>query len=93
MPSLKNTISNDHLHGQVHGRVETETALVGTEGRVELDTVTTVDLESTAVVLPDDSELDDTLRDGDNLESGLVLGVLGEQSAVLKGAGQLCYSC
>lgn len=73
--------------------METETALVRTESRVELDTVTTVDLELAAVVLPDDSELDDALRDGNDLESGLVLGVLGEQGAVLKGARKLWCSC
>lgn len=78
--------------GKVDGRVETETTLVRAEGGVVLDTVTTVDLDLVLVVLPDDTELDDTLGDGSDLESTLVLGVLLEESRVLKGRGKLCAS-
>ena len=69
--------------------METETTLVGAEGRVVLDTETTVDLDLALVVLPDDTELDDTLRDGDDGQSLAVFGVLLEESGVLEGGGQL----
>lgn len=65
--------------GEVDGGVETETTLVRTEGRVELHTVALVDLALALVVLPDNTELDDALRDGGNLEGLLVLGVLLEE--------------
>jgi hypothetical protein len=74
---------------QVDAGVESETALVRTKGRVELDAVTTVDLEVTLVVFPDDTELDNTLRDGGNSKSSAVLGVLLEEGAVLEGRGEL----
>lgn len=53
--------------------METETALVGAESRVELDTVSTVDLEFTLVVLPSDTELNDALGDGNDSEGSLEL--------------------
>lgn len=70
--------------------METETTLVGTEGGVELDTVTAVDLEVAVVVFPDNTELNDTLGDGGNVEGGAVLGVLLEEGGVLESVGQLC---
>lgn len=63
--------------------METETALVGTESRVELHTVTLVDLALALVVLPDNAELDDALRDGGNLEGLLVFRVLLEEGGGL----------
>lgn len=75
--------------GQVDAGVESKTALVGTESRVELDSVTTVDLEVALVIFPDDAELDDTLRNGGNSQSSAVLGVLVEEGAVLEGRGKL----
>ena len=77
------------LHGQVDSGVESQTTLEGAKSRVELDTVTAVDADLALVVLPDDAELDNTLGDGDDLEGGLVLGVLLEEGAVLEGAGEL----
>jgi hypothetical protein len=71
--------------GQVHGGVQTETALVWAEGRVKLHPVAAIDLDLVLVVLPDDTELDDALGDGDDLEGSLVLGVLLEEGAVLEG--------
>jgi predicted RNA-binding protein associated with RNAse of E/G family len=65
--------------GQVDSWVETETSLVWAEGRVELDSVTTVDLWLKVIILPDNTELDDALWDGDDLEGGLVFGVLLEE--------------
>jgi hypothetical protein len=76
--------------GQVDSGVETETALVGTESRVELHTVALVDLALALVVLPDDTELDDALGDGGNLKRLLVLGVLLEKGGVLEGGDKLC---
>lgn len=76
--------------GKVDSGVETETTLVRTESGVVLNTVTAVDLDLVLVVLPDDTELDDALGDGGNLESTLVLGVLLEEGGVLKGRGKLC---
>lgn len=58
--------------------MESETSLVWTESRVELDTETTVDLDLALVVLPRDTELDDALWDGSNLEGALVFWVLLE---------------
>jgi len=52
--------------GKVDGRMEAETTLVWTESGVELDTVSTVDLELTLVVLPNNTELNDTLWDRDD---------------------------
>lgn len=75
--------------GEVDSRVETETTLVGTEGRVELHTVTLVNLALALVVLPDDAELDDALGDGGNLEGLLVLGVLLKEGGGLKGGDEL----
>ena len=69
--------------------METETALVGTESRVELHTVALVDLALALVVLPDNAELDDALGDGDDLESLLVFGVLGEEGGGLEGGDEL----
>lgn len=74
---------------QVDGGVEAQATLVWAEGTVELDTVGAVDLGLELVVFPDDAELDDTLWDGDDLQGGLVFGVLLEEGGVLEGRGQL----
>jgi hypothetical protein len=70
--------------------VQTQAALVGAERRVELHTVTAVDLEVAGIVLPDNAELDDTLGDRDDLERRAELGVLLEEGAVLEREGELC---
>jgi hypothetical protein len=75
--------------GQVDSGVQTETTLVWTESRVELNAVATVYLDLVLVVFPDNTELDDTFWDGGDLESFLVFGVLLEEGGVLKGGGQL----
>jgi len=69
--------------------VETKTTLVWSEGGVVLDTETPVDLDFTLVVFPSDTEVDDALWDGSDLEGLAVLGVLLEQRAVLEGRGKL----
>ncbi len=75
--------------GQIDGRVQAETALVWSEGGVELDSVAAVDLDLVLVVFPDNSELDDALRDRNDLEGGLVFGMLFEEGAVFEGGDQL----
>ena len=70
--------------------MEAETALVGTESRVELHAVSLLDLALALVVLPDNAELDDALGDGDDLKSLLVFGVLGEEGGGLEGGDELC---
>lgn len=75
---------------EVDGGVQTETTLVRAKGRVELDTESTVHLDVALVILPNNTELDDALRDGSDLEGLLVFGVLLEQGTVLKSGGKLC---
>lgn len=70
--------------------MKSKTALVWAEGRVELHTVSPVDAELALVVLPGNAELNNSLGNGGNLQSGAVFGVLFEEAAVLEGAGQLC---
>jgi hypothetical protein len=70
--------------------VKAETALVGTESRVELHAVSLLDLALALVVLPDNTELDDALGDGDDLEGLFVFGVLGEEGGGLKSGDELC---
>ena len=77
---------------QVHRGMETKTSLVGSQSRVELDTVTTVDLDFTLVVLPYDTELDDPFGNGGYLEGRLVFWVLFEEGGVFKGGDELCSS-
>ena len=52
-----------------------------------LDTVSSVDLGLAFVVLPDDTELDDTFGDLDNVKGGLVGGFCLEE--VLEADGKL----
>lgn len=72
--------------------MESKTALVRSEGRVVLNTITAVDLEVALVVFPDNAELDDTLGDGDDLEGGAELGVLREELGVFESAHELCIA-
>lgn len=64
--------------------MKSKTSLVWTESRVELDSVTTVDLQLSLVVFPDYTELDDSLGNGDDLECSLVFWVGFEKGAVLE---------
>lgn len=70
--------------------METETALVGPEGRVELDTISTVDLELAPVVLPSNTELNHALGDGNDGESSFELGGDLEQLGAREGRLELC---
>jgi len=69
--------------------MEAETALVGAESRVELHTVALVNLAHALVVLPDNAELDDALRDRGNFESLLVLRVLLKKGGGVEGGDKL----
>ena len=87
---LKDLLETQELEDrEVDSGMEAETTLVRTEGRVELHTVTLVDLALALVVLPDNAELDNTLRHRGNLKGRLVLGVLLEQGGGLEGGDEL----
>lgn len=73
--------------------MEAETALVGAECGVELNAVAPVDLDLLLVIFPGDTELDDSLGDGGNLQGFPVLGLLLKEGGVLEGRGQFCASC
>lgn len=75
---------------EVHGGVESETALVRAQRAVELHAEATVHLHLALVVLPCHAELDDPLGDRGDLEGLLIFGVLLEEGAVLEGRGELC---
>lgn len=68
--------------------MKAKTAFVGTKGGIKLHTVATVDLDLVLVVFPDHAKLDDSLRDGSNLQGSLVFGVLLEERGVLKGGDE-----
>lgn len=74
---------------QIDGRMEAETAFVGSECGIELDSIATVHLDLALVIFPDDSELDDAFWDGGDLEGFLVLRVLVEEGGVLECRGKL----
>ena len=77
---LENLLETKELQDRkVDGLVKTETTLVWTESRVELDSETVVDLNFAVVVLPWNTELNKTLRDLDDLEGLLVLWLLLEE--------------
>jgi hypothetical protein len=78
------------LHRKVDRGVQSQAALVRAKGRVELHPVAAVDLQIAGIVFPDDTELNDALRDRGDLEGGPVLGELLEERAVLKRVGELC---
>jgi hypothetical protein len=69
--------------------MESKTTLVRTESRVELDSVTTVDLDIAVVVFPDNAELEDTLGDRDDRDNLLKLRALLKKSRVLKSGQKL----
>lgn len=69
-----------------------QAALEGTEGGIELHAVAVVDLDVALVVLPGDTELDDALGDGDDLQGGPVLRVALEEGAVLEREDELCWA-
>jgi hypothetical protein len=74
---------------EIDSRMESQSSLVWTQSRVELHTVSTVDLDLVLVIFPDDTELDDAFGNGDDLEGGLVLWLLLEEGAVFEGGDKL----
>jgi hypothetical protein len=54
-----------------------------------LNAEASVDLGLALIVLPDDAELDDSLWDGGDSESGFVFWVLLEERGVLEGGDKL----
>lgn len=70
---------------QVDRGMESKTSLIRTQSRIELDTVSAVELWLSLVILPDNAELDDTLGDGNDLEGGFVFWVGVEEGTVFKG--------
>lgn len=70
--------------------MEPKTALIRAKGRVELDSKASVDAKLAFVVLPDNSELDDTFRNGAYFQCCAVFGMLLEKCAILEGACKLC---
>lgn len=75
--------------GEVHRGVEAKATLVGTQGGVELNAIALVDLDLALIIFPNDTELDDALRNGDHGKRLAVLGVLLEKSGVVEGGGEL----
>lgn len=69
--------------------MEAQTTLVRSKSRVELNTKTTVDTQIAAVVLPDNTELDNSLRNRGNFKGCAVLGVAIEECAVVESALEL----
>ena len=56
--------------------MKAQAALVWTESGVELHSIAAVNLDVCLVILPDDSKLDDALRNGANSQCLLVFGML-----------------
>lgn len=70
---------------QIHRGVKAKTSFVRTQGRVELHTISSIDLHLSLVVLPGYSKLNDSFGDGSDLEGGLVFRVLFEEGRVFEG--------
>ncbi len=70
---LEDLLESEELEDpEIDGGVEAETALVGTDGRVELDAETAIDLDLAAVVHPRHAEHEDPLRLDDAFEDPMV---------------------
>lgn len=78
-PLSPKTTDSQLQNTQVDRRVQPQSSLVRSQSRVVLNPVSSVDLELTLVVLPSDSELDDSFGDLNDSEGLAVLGVLGEE--------------
>jgi hypothetical protein len=87
---LENLLETQELENRkVHSRVESEAALVRTECGVELNTVSAVYLDLSLIILPCDTELDNTLRNGGHFQSGFVLWMLLEKTGMFESGGKL----
>ena len=56
--------------------MEAETALVWSQGGVELNPISTIDLDLVLVIFPNHAELNHSFGDGNDTEGGLVFGML-----------------
>jgi hypothetical protein len=65
--TARTTINSQLQDGKVDGGVQSETTLVRTESRVELNSETPVDGNRSVIPLPSNSEVDDSLRDLDDI--------------------------
>ena len=63
--------SQELQDGKIDSGMEPQTTLVRSESRVELDSITPVDLQLSLIVLPDNPKLDNTLRGGDDRQTFL----------------------
>jgi hypothetical protein len=83
---LKDLLKAQELQdAQIDSRMESQSSLVWSQGGIELDTIASVDLWLSLVILPHDTELDDAFGDGDDLEGSLIFGILFEERAVFEG--------
>ena len=61
---LEDLLKTEELEdGEIDSRMESQSAFVWAESRVELHAITAVDLDAALVVLPHDAELDYAFRD------------------------------
>ena len=65
--------------------MEPESSFIRSQSRIELHSVSPVNLHLSLIVLPDHTELDDAFRNGSNLQGSLVLGIFLEEGGVFKG--------
>ena len=65
--TVRIAVNSQLQDGKVDSGVQSETTLVRTEGRVELDSETPVDGDRSVIPLPSNSEVDDSLRDLDDI--------------------------
>jgi hypothetical protein len=75
--------------GKGDGGMESKASLVRPESGVELNAESSIDLNLALVVLPSNTELNNTLRNRSNLQSNLILWVFLEQCRVLEGGDKL----
>jgi hypothetical protein len=72
--------------------MEPQSAFVWTESRVELDSITAIDLWLSLVILPHDTKLDYAFWNRDDLQGGLVFRMLFEERAVFEGRDEFCQA-
>lgn len=70
--------------------MEAETTLVWAQSGVELNSISTIDLDLVLVVFPHHAELNDSFGDGHHVESGPVFGVLFKEGGAFKSVHELC---
>ena len=71
-------------NGEIDRGMETEPSFVWSQSRVELHSVTPVDLYFSLVVLPDHTELYHAFRNRGNLQSLLVLRIFLEEGGIFE---------